>query len=152
AAERAERHALIRMGCGLLSMTAAVLGDWDEAEEFGVRVDTSPRESMAAVNVTYGRGYAAYVRGRFAEARAFIESVPPNTNARFAATVELGKLQLDLMQGTDSGAAARLAIYVDDARRRGYESAVDMLGWGPGAFELAYGDADAGAHALIFWY
>ncbi|MDQ1447038.1 MAG: hypothetical protein QOC79_9, partial [Actinomycetota bacterium] len=151
-ARRAGRPDTERMVCGLLALAHLIRGEWSAGETYAAQVDTEPGSSIAATNATYGLQYAAWVRGRFDEARALIERIPVVINPRATASLELSRLQIDLAQGTDSGAAERLDTLIADARRRGFSSAVGQLGWGPGTWRMANGDVVGGAEAVVEWF
>jgi predicted ATPase/class 3 adenylate cyclase/DNA-binding CsgD family transcriptional regulator len=151
-ARRAGRTNTDRMVCGLLALAHFLRGEWSAGDAYVAQVQSAPLSSIAASNVTYGRQYAAWVRGRFDVARELIECIPAATNPRLAASLELSRLQVDLAQGTDSGAAGRLDTLIADARRRGFSSAVGQLGWGPGIWRMVHGDVEGGAQAIVDWF
>jgi DNA-binding CsgD family transcriptional regulator len=68
-----------------------------------------------------------------------------------AASRELMCMQLDMARGTDSGAAARLAVLIERAHRRGFKGAILMVGWGPGVWRMLNGEPIAGAEDVVAW-
>jgi predicted ATPase/class 3 adenylate cyclase/DNA-binding CsgD family transcriptional regulator len=151
AGRRAGRSSAQRHACSALALAHFMRGEWEAGEAYAAEVGADPRSSTAAAGVTSGREYAAWVRGHYDEARELIDLIPPGLSPRTVATLELLRLQVDLAQGTDSGAAARLESLIDEARRRGFTSAVTMLGWGPGIWRMVRDDAEEGARAVIAW-
>jgi len=151
-ARRAGRANTERMVCGLLALAHFLRGEWSAGDAYAAQVDREPMSSIAAGNAVYGRQYAAWVRGHFDEARELIERIPATINPRITASLDLSRLQVDLAQGTDSGAASRLDTLITDARRRGFSSAVGQLGWGPGIWRMVHGDVEGGAQAVVDWF
>jgi DNA-binding CsgD family transcriptional regulator len=60
-------------------------------------------------------------------------------------------VQVDLAQGTDSGAHKRFPSLLDDARRRGFSSVITFAGWVPGIWRLFHGEVDAGLEDVLAW-
>jgi DNA-binding CsgD family transcriptional regulator len=152
AARRARRSKAERTACALFSLAHFVRGEWHAAESYAAVVDRGPASSVGAANVAYGRQYAAWSRGRLDQARMLIDLVPPALNPRIAASLELSRLQVDLGQGRDSGAAERLDTLIAEARRRGFTSAVGLLGWGPGIWRMVHGEVEEGAREVVAWH
>jgi predicted ATPase/class 3 adenylate cyclase/DNA-binding CsgD family transcriptional regulator len=150
AAEAANRPDVARNATGVLALAHCVWGDWREGEQHAQLVEGDPAESMAALNITWGREVAAYDRGNFDEARKLLDLIPAQ-NPRGAASIELVRLQLDLALGTDSGAIDALEARLLEARRRGFTSAILQCGWAPAVWRVAHGDVDGGARELDAW-
>jgi DNA-binding CsgD family transcriptional regulator len=150
-ARRAGRPNAVRAVSAQLAMLHFVVGEWEIAEALVQTIDDLAGSPSAVANVQTGREFSAFRRGRFDEMRQLLENAVP-TNPRMVASLELARLQLDLALGGDSGTAARLETRIAEARRRGFSSAVGMLGWGPGTLRMAYVDAEAGAREVVAWY
>jgi DNA-binding CsgD family transcriptional regulator len=134
----------------VLALAHFVWGDWREGEHYAQLVEGDPVGSLAAVNIIWGRECAAYDTGRFADARAFLDRVPV-TNPRSAASVSLCRLQLDMAQGTDSGAIGLLETWLVEARRSGFSSAILQCGFAPGVWRVVHGDVEGGAREIAAW-
>ena len=151
-ARQAGRADAARTAGAQLTMAHSLCGNWDEADGYATEVAAGPTASQAWGSAAYGREYAAWVRGRFDEAQAILDCMPHGINPRLDASLELSQLQLDMAQGSDSGAAARLAALIDHARRRGFTSSIAQLGWGAGCRRMLHGDVIAGADELLAWH
>jgi DNA-binding CsgD family transcriptional regulator len=150
AAEAANRPDLAQSPIAVLALAQSVWGDWREGERLAQLIDADPADSIAGINVTYGREFAAWVTGRFDDARAFLDLIPP-VSPRGAASLQLSRVQLDLAQGANSGAIDSLQGLLDEARRRGFSSAILQLGWAPGVWRIAHGDVEGGAREVKAW-
>jgi predicted ATPase/class 3 adenylate cyclase/DNA-binding CsgD family transcriptional regulator len=152
AASRAGLPGTERMAHALLALISFIVGAWPQAEAHAANIHEDPRTSIAATNVIIGRQYAACVRGNLDEARALLEHFPPATNPRLIATTEICRLRLDMAQGIDTGAAARLEERLVEARRRGFQVADRFAAWGPSAWRMLHGEPEQGALALVAWH
>ena len=149
-ARRTGRADAERTACSLLATAFLVGGEWDAGEAYAALVPEHPPTS-SSINVRTVREYALWTRGRFDEAEALLDSITGSYNPRLEASLELMRMQLDMARGTDSGAAARLTTLIEQARRRGFTSAIAQLGWGPGAWRMLHGEPEAGAEDVIAW-
>jgi predicted ATPase/class 3 adenylate cyclase/DNA-binding CsgD family transcriptional regulator len=151
AAVRVGRVDAERSARALLATSLFVRGEWQAAEACAALVPNDSAYNGHATVVS-GRQYAAWVRGRFDEAEAYLDQLLPTGNPRFDAQRELSRLQLDIARDTDSGATGRLSVLIDHARRRGFTGAIALLGWGPGVWRLLHGEPDAGAEDVVAWH
>jgi predicted ATPase/DNA-binding CsgD family transcriptional regulator len=150
-ARRAGRSDAERSACAGLALNAALSGDWEALAAHAALVPVNAT-SQSFVIATIALEYAAWVRGRFAEAQTYLGRIPQTVNPRIEASRELMQMQLDMATGSDSGAADRLAVLFDRARRRGFASSIAQVGWGPGAWRMLHGEAEAGAEQMIDLY
>jgi predicted ATPase/class 3 adenylate cyclase/DNA-binding CsgD family transcriptional regulator len=151
-ATAANRPDLVTATNAALALAEYVWGDHRKAEEYGRGVGGDPTVLWSALNVTWGREYAAIMAGRFDEARALLDALGTTmSNPRLAASRQVSYVQLDLAQGVDTGAIDRLAVMLDEARRRNFTSAVGQLGWAPGFWRMLRGDVEAGALEVLAW-
>ena len=149
-ARQAGRADAERSACALLATSFLVSGEWDAGDAYATQVPDSP-PSRSIIVVHSAREYAAWTRGRFDEAQQILDCIPGGLNPRLDAQLSLTRMQLDLARGSDSGAAARLTELIDQARRRGFTSAIALLGWGPGVWRMLHCEPEAGAEDVVAW-
>jgi predicted ATPase/class 3 adenylate cyclase/DNA-binding CsgD family transcriptional regulator len=151
AARRAGRADAAQTACAQLAGSLFVCGQWEAGEAYAAHVPATPT-SRSAMNLAFIQEYGAWVRGRFDEAQAILDRIPSSYNPRTEASLELMQMQLDMARGSDSGAASRLTALIDQARRRGFASAIAQLGWGPGTWRMLHGEPEAGALDVTAWH
>jgi hypothetical protein len=155
AAERTGKPEAVQWCTSMLAPRHASRGEWRQAEDLADAVEGDPSVSVAAANANMAKQTAAHLTGRFDAARHYLDQFhgteAARTHPRLAAGQEAQLVALDLDQGRDSGAAARLKPLLEEARRRGFATGVAMAGWAPGAWALAHGDLDAGLRELLAW-
>jgi len=155
AAERTGKPEAVQWCTSILALRHASRGEWRQAEELAATVEGDPSTSVAAANANMARQTAAHLTGRFDDARRYLDqfhhSKAARTHPRLAAGQEAQLVSLDLDQGRDSGAAARLEPLLEEARRRGFATGVAMAGWAPGAWALVHGNLAVGVRELLAW-
>jgi DNA-binding CsgD family transcriptional regulator len=134
-----------------LALAEFVWGDHRAAETYAGQVHGDPTVSWSALHVTYGRVQAAMMAGRFDHARTLLDALGTLRNPRLAASRELLYVQIDLALGVNTGAIDRLEVMLDEARRRGFTSAVSMVGSAPGFWRTLHGEVEAGALDVLAW-
>ncbi len=149
-ARQAGRADAERSACALLATSFLISGEWDAGDAYATQVPDSP-PSRSIIVVHSAREYTAWTRGRFDEAQQILDCIPGGLNPRLDAQLSLTRMQLDLARGSDSGAAARLTELIDQARRRGFTSAIALLGWGPGVWRMLHCEPEAGAEDVVAW-
>jgi DNA-binding CsgD family transcriptional regulator len=149
-ARRAGRADAARSACSILAAAHLVAGDFEAGEAYVALVPTEPLtySTITALSVLE---YSYWTRGRFAEARVILDGITNDFNPRLDASLALMRMQLDLANGSDSGAVGRLVALIDHANRRGFTSAIAQLGWGPGVWRMLHGEPEAGAEAVVAW-
>jgi predicted ATPase/DNA-binding CsgD family transcriptional regulator len=140
-AEQLGDQDVIAVCASMLAMNAAWRGDIATTEEYVARIE-SGCDTVAGRNKLSSRAIVAIMSGRFDEARALLDELAAiflNGLPRLVVHVEAQRVLVDLAQGRDTGAAARLVSQLDDARRRRFLSGIASAGWAPGAWALAGG-------------
>jgi DNA-binding CsgD family transcriptional regulator len=153
AAELAADPAVVALCESMLAMRAAWRGDLATALELSARVP-SDADTVAGRNALSSRAASALTAGRFEEARRLLDELAAiflGGLPRLVVYIEAQRVYVDLAQGVDSGAAARIAGLLEDARRRRFLSGVASAGWAPGGWALGHGDVDTALTELLAW-
>ena len=151
--EQAGTPEVTALSASMLALRASWEGDLSNVDRFADRAGDDP-ETVAGRNGMASRAAAAMSAGQFDDARSLVDRLvtisavgPP----RIVVLHEANRVFLDLAQGVDTGAAARLAGLLDDTRRRRFLSGAASSGWAPGAWVLSHGDVDAAVTELVAW-
>jgi len=152
-AETAGLHDAAEVCASMLAVREAWRGNWRDAQEYAARIGGDPLASVAAGNAWWARIVSAECRGDFDAARAHLGSLgfEQHPQPRLAAQSLATLVHIDLAQGRDSGAAARVIPILDEARRRRFVAGVALAGWAPGAWALGHGDIDTAVRELVAW-
>jgi predicted ATPase/DNA-binding CsgD family transcriptional regulator len=154
-AQAAGLTATVEVCTSQLAVLTAMRGRGSEARTLADQVNADPARTISGQNALMARVITAQFTGNFDEARGSLDTlgvhVAERTHPRLAAHDEAIRVLLDLSQGCDSGAAARVETVLNNARRRGSASGIATAGWAPGTWALAHGDIQMAVELLSAW-